>query len=464
MDNYGRESEVKLLQRQQWLSREQRARLTLLSGPVAVGKRSLVVEAFRGEKIIWCRFCDKAEPLLLEEVCAQIREQLGAYIPRTVLTLQLLFDWLFGLGAKYSYTIVFDAFDELMRKDPELVGFIADRWKEEKRSLRIHLVVLTTNQALTREAFDAQGAPLLGLPDLRIDLRPFTPQELRALLGAVNPAFTQEDLLAFYMATGGMPEPAALLLRDGFTTRQAILRTLVDRTSPSYRRAEHLTATVRGRNSEVYLSILQLIAQGAKSQAEIETRLGGMVVGGHLAKLENEFQLLRRVRPVLAGEGSRNVVRYELTDLSLAFWFRYIEANRPMVIFGQEDALLAKVEADFPQYGREVLRRWMLHRFREENHFDILGGDWRFSVQTAQSNRQHVFVHKAHARTTRITTLYELDVVALDERRRKALLADVEMRPEDFRKEPFLERVSTLKKGPLKDYTIDSRLFTLADM
>ena len=463
MENFGRESESKLLQRQQWLAREQRARMSLVTGSEGVGKRSLVTGALAGETLIWCRFCDKAEPLLLEEICGQIRAA-GLYIPKTVLTLQLLFDWLFGLGAKAQFTLVFEAFDDLVRKDPGLVGFIAERWRAEKRSLRIHLVILTTNQVLTRAAFDQEGAPLLGLPDVRIALKPFTAQELRSILAAASPACTAEDLLAFYMATGGMPEAVSMLLHEGICTKDAILRALVTRGSAIYRRAEHLSGVVRGRNSEVYLSILQLIAQGAKSQAEIETRLGGMVVGGHLAKLENEFQVLTKVRPVLADPGSRNVVRYRISDLSLAFWFRYIEAHRSLVVLGQEEALYNIVTADFPVYGCEVLRRWFLRRFDEENHFDVLGGDWRFSVQTAQSNRQHVFIHKAHARTTRITTVYELDIVALDNKRRKALIADVEMAPEDFQKGPFLDRVAALKKGPLKDYSIDSRLFTLADL
>ena len=464
MDNYGRASDSKLLQRQQWLSKEQRARMSLITGSEGVGKRSLVVGALREETIIWCRFCDKAEPLLLEEICQQIRSRLGLYIPRTVLTLQLLFDWLFDIGDKAQFVLVFESFDDLVRKDPELVRFIATRWKAGRRTLRIHLVILSTNMAQTRAAFEAEGAPMLGFPDQRIDLMPFTAQELRSILESANPQATGEDLLAFFMATGGMPEAVSMLLRDDICTKDAILRALVTRTSSIYRRAEHLCSVVRGRNSEVYLSILQLIAQGAKSQAEIETRLGGMVVGGHLAKLENEFQVLTKMRPVLAEPGSRNVVRYQINDLSLDFWFRYIEANRPMVVLGHEDALYDIVEADFAVYGTEIMRRWFLRRFAEENRFDSLGGDWRFSVQTAQSNRQNVFVHKAHARTTKITTVYELDIVAIDNKHKKALIADVEMTPENFEKGPFLDRVSALKKGPLKGYTIDSRLFTLADM
>ena len=197
-----------------------------------------------------------------------------------------------------------------------------------------------------------------------------------------------------------------------------------------------------GKNSEIYLSILQLLAGGIVSQSELEDRLGGTIIGGHLAKLEKEYELVRKCRPMLAGPASRGVVRYKIADPGLRFWLRYVEAGRADLELGRNAVLLRRAQSDYPVFARWALREWFLRKFRQESGYEQLGGEWS----------------PAHAGDK------EIDILGFPPRAKRALVGDVELRAEDFEKEPFLARVASLRKGSLKDYVIDARLFTLADM
>lgn len=54
-----------------------------------------------------------------------------------------------------------------------------------------------------------------------------------------------------------------------------------------------------------YFSILSLIASSKNERSEIENILN-MQIDGYLDKLEKDFNLIKRVRPFGAKEGSRN--------------------------------------------------------------------------------------------------------------------------------------------------------------
>lgn len=50
--------------------------------------------------------------------------------------------------------------------------------------------------------------------------------------------------------------------------------------------------------------------------------MGGMSLGGQLKRLEEDYDLIKKKRPILSKEGSQTV-RYEVSDMFLRFWFRY---------------------------------------------------------------------------------------------------------------------------------------------
>lgn len=59
---------------------------------------------------------------------------------------------------------------------------------------------------------------------------------------------------------------------------------------------------------------------------EIETVMGGISLDGQLKRLEEDYDLVKKKRPILSKEGSQTV-RYKVSDLFLRFWFRWQGKN-----------------------------------------------------------------------------------------------------------------------------------------
>ena len=478
MELYYRNAEIKLIQRQLWLSKEQRSRMTVVTGKSGAGKTALVCKALEKEPFLYFRAGGKTSHLLLQEYKNQVSEKLGLYIPSKVVTFPTLLSHLFDSAYKRHMSIIIDNFDLLASKEPDFVPFLADLWDENRRGSHVNLILITRNIFVTNQIFDNQESPLVNAADCRITLNYFTVSQLKELLLYKGPNHTSEDLLALYMTTGGMPALTMSVLKATDCSKEQIYKYLLSPDSPCESAARALLADTLGKNSEVYLSILQLIACGHQSQAAIEAGLGGIIIGGHLAKLETEYQLVTKMRPVLADAASRNVVRYNITNLFLLFWLKYIESNRATIETSGYETIIPKALADFEPSGRDVLLRYFIQKFSEENSITAIGGDWpavkpsrnqsrRRGYYLSNTSKSRTSVAPKKSNSPKVAAPEEDNqtyIVALADRKNKALFADVCLHASDFKKAPFLERLATLKKGPLKGCTIDSRVFTIEDM
>ena len=71
-----------------------------------------------------------------------------------------------------------------------------------------------------------------------------------------------------------------------------------------------------------------------------------MPVGGYLDKLEKEYNIIKRVRPFGAKEGSRNN-KYLIEDNFLNLWFRFIYKYRSAIEIGNLDYVRNIMERDY---------------------------------------------------------------------------------------------------------------------
>ena len=88
-----------------------------------------------------------------------------------------------------------------------------------------------------------------------------------------------------------------------------------------------------GKDYGNYFSILMLIASSKTSRSEMESIMN-ISIGGFLEKLENEFGLIAKVRPVMSKPAGKNV-KYRIIDNYLSFWFRFIFKYRSAVELGK---------------------------------------------------------------------------------------------------------------------------------
>jgi len=435
-----RNAENEQLSRQLWMSRNKGSRLTLLSGVRGTGKTALAVTSTKGTPRLYFKLSGRTDKALLTEFVDQVHDVLDVFVPNTVRTVRDLIGFLVGVSRTKPFTLILDGFDSFVSGDPDTATVLRKKLDELKEGGHLNLIVLTSSPDLTDELFFQKDSPFRNKVDLSINLKPFTIDQIAEGLASQGKNLSSEDLLAFYMVTGGMPEYVSLLSSHSDLTKEGIYTKVFSEGSRFVKEGGSVLTALLGKNREVYVSILHQIAMGNKSQRGIESKIGGSNVGGHLMKLENDYGLIRKVRPLLAGPSSRNVVRYEIVDLSILFWLRYIGNNRLLVDCFEYDEIRRRALEDFPVLAKEVLKRCFAQRVLDQNPGIEVGGDWK----SGQSE--------------------EIDIVGVNRKSRSAILGAVEFSEADFDKKPFLTRVESLRKGLLRKYSIDSRLFTLDEL
>src|SRR5690554_8189533 len=86
--------------------------------------------------------------------------------------------------------------------------------------------------------------------------------------------------------------------------------------------------------------------------------------GGFLERLENEYGLIKKVRPILAKPNSRTV-KYSIEDNFLKFWFRFIYKYRSAVEAGNLDYLKEIIQRDYTTYSGTILEKYFTERSEE---------------------------------------------------------------------------------------------------
>jgi hypothetical protein len=130
-----------------------------------------------------------------------------------------------------------------------------------------------------------------------------------------------------------------------------------------------------GKDYGNYFSILSALATGETSRGEIKSYTG-VEAGGYLDKLENDYGIIARRRPYLAGEKSKNV-EYSISDNFLNFWFRFIYRYRSAVEVGNLEWIKDKVMADYETYSGLVLERYFRQLYAETGRYNLVTNYWK---------------------------------------------------------------------------------------
>ena len=104
-----------------------------------------------------------------------------------------------------------------------------------------------------------------------------------------------------------------------------------------------------GKEYGIYFSILELIASGKTSRQEIESVITKSI-GGHLQRLEDEYDIVRKVRPIGAKKDSRNQ-KYQIKDHFMRFWFRFIYKNFSQIENERFTYVIKLIHRDLPTYS-----------------------------------------------------------------------------------------------------------------
>jgi len=441
MKFYNREHEIAKLQEVRDLSYNDHSRLTVVTGRRRIGKTSLITKAMENEPFVYLFVGRKNEASLCAGYCKEITLKLGVFVP-LMNSFQDVFVFLMQQGESKRFTLVIDEFQEFFNINSSIYSDIQNYWDQYRLKTHINFIVSGSVYSLMTKIFQHYHQPLFGRADVMLKLEPFSLLVLKQIMTDYLPAYTNDDLLALYTVTGGIPKYVELLTDAKAFSVEQIIHVVCDPDLPFKDEGKHLLIDEFGKQYGTYFSILDAISNGLNTQSEIAVALGEKSIGGQLKKLEETYEILKKVRPIFAKKGTKTV-RYEISDLFLRFWFRYFEGNRALIEMNQFDVLEKVIMADYTTYSGKILEEYFKRQFIESHQYRDMGSYWE-----AKKGKEQ----------------YEIDIVALRLEKNQAIAVEVKRQRKEFKPEIFAAKVQHLKEKVLPKYDIEQVCLTLENM
>jgi AAA+ ATPase superfamily predicted ATPase len=424
--------------------------LTVVTGRRRIGKTTLIDKSMSGEEYLYFFVGKKNEAVLCAEFTGEIRTKLGLFVPDGITSFKDIFAILMQVGEHRKFTLVIDEFQNFSEVNPSIFSDIQNYWDQFRLKTNVNLIVSGSIYSLMTKLFRDKKEPLYGRDDHTIKLHPFAPSVLKEVMHEYAPGYTNDDLLALYAYTGGVPKYIELFVDAEALTKDGMIRYICKPDSPFIEEGRKLLIQEFGRKYGTYFSILEAISEGYNTQAEIATYLGSKSIGGQLSKLEETYNLIGKKRPMWAGSKSQTV-RYGISDVFLRFWFRYIEKNQMMIEIGQYPLLAKVMSDDYTTYTGDTLERYFKAKMMEGMNYRAIGSWWDPKGYTdSKGNHQQC----------------EIDIVAVSSDDKNAEIIEVKRNPEKFDKETMEEKVRFFiqKEKRIRRYKRTVRCLSLEDM
>ena len=418
--------------------------MTVLTGRRRVGKTKLMLRSCEGTPTIYLFVSRSNEATLCRQFAESASRALGVFVPQGIESFVELFEQLMNVGRHQTFNLIIDEFQEFFYINESVYSGMQDVWDRYKDITHVNFIASGSVYTLMHRIFMEYREPLYGRADSIIKLQPFSTSVLKEILADYAPDYANDDLLALYTFTGGVPKYIELLLDRGCYTMESIVDYITSENSIFLEEGNILLIQEFGKKYGNYYAILSAIASGRNTAAEISEAVGNASVGGLLQRLEADYEIIAKKRPILAKEGTQTV-RYEIADNFLRFWFRYIVKNQDLIQSGMYAALADIVKTDYPTYSGLTLERYFREQLREQQRYRNIGSWWETSKgkDVAQN---------------------EIDIVAISLEGKNVFMAEVKRQRKNFKPEAFAGKVEAIRTKLFFKYKIETACLTLEDM
>ncbi len=402
MKFYDRELETENLRRIEKLS-SMHAQMTVITGRRRIGKTSLIKHALRNIPTVYFFVSKKSETLhckeLTEIINSVLNEPLGEFS-----SMAKLFEALMIISKRKNFTLIFDEFQNYAYVNPTLFSEFQNIWDTHKDESKINLVFCGSIFSLMNKIFADNKEPLYGRATNRITVRPFSIQTLKNIIVDHNPDYKPDDILAFYTITGGVAKYVEQLADNSAFTLESIFKTVFSFGSYFINEGKDLLTDEFSKDYGKYFSVLEAIANGNTTRAQINNYVE-FECGGYLDKLENNYNIIAKMRPLGFDTNSKNV-KYSLADNFLNFWFRFVYRYRSAVEINNFDFLIQKLKQDYNTYSGQMLERLFRQKYLESGAYNIVTNFWTKNGEN------------------------EIDLVAVNELDKQCLIAEIKRDPQ----------------------------------
>lgn len=390
-----------------------------------------------GQVAVYLFVAKKSEALLCMEFVETVKLILEVNTFGEIIRFRDFFAWVMELSKTRNFTLMLDEFQEFKLINPAIFSEIQNTWDAEKDNSKLNLILCGSVYSMMKDIFENSKEPLFARATAKMIIKPFEVSVLKEILSDANPDFTPTDLLAFYTLTGGVAKYVENFISAGAFTLDRMLEEIFSENSLFLDEGKNTLIEEFGRDYTTYFSILSLIASSKTSRPEMESILE-MSLGSFLDKLENDFSLIRKIRPIFSKPTGRTV-KYEIVDNFLSFWFRFIFKNYSAVEIGNFEFLKNQVRRDYPTFSGKMLERYFVAKFRESLNFSEIGTYWERGNQN------------------------EIDLIAINSVEKRAVFAEVKVNKSKISLSGLQEKSKTLDSD-LANYSKEFLSLSLEDM
>lgn len=415
------------------------SKLTVITGRRRIGKTSLILNALKEDVIVYLFVSRKSEADLCNGFCAEIERRLSVFVPKMDSFIEV-FRFLLEQGKNQKFTLVIDEFQEFININESVYSDIQNYWDQYRTTTHVNFIVSGSIYSLMTKIFQDKKEPLFGRADAMIKLTAFTTSVLKEIMADYKPGYTNDELLALYTYTGGIPKYVELLVDNKALTITKMIKYICQSDSPFIDEGRNLLIQEFGKKYGNYFSILDAISSGVNTQSQIEAFMGEKSIGGQLNKLETVYEVIKKQRPLFAKEGSQTV-RYEVSDNFLRFWFRYIERNRTLIELGNYEGLTRLIYDDYTTYSGKTLELYFKQKMQESFEYRAIGAWWE-----AKGSQN------------------EIDIVAITLDNKKAFIAEVKRQKKNFKPQLLEAKIEVVRTKVLSKYAIEWDCLDIADM
>ncbi len=436
---FGRKNEIAELQDIRKLSM-QTARFTIVTGRRRSGKTSLLLKAYEGvEDVLYLFVARKSEAELCKDFVEEITEKLKVSILGEVTRFADIFKYLLEISKSRPLTIIIDEFQDFKRVNSSIFSDMQKIWDLNKQDAHANLIVCGSVYSLMNIIFKNNKQPLYGRQTGEIKVTAFPPSDIKEILGSYNPSYTAEDLLALYSYTGGVAEYVEMMMDAGAIIKEQMTEKFVAKNSYFIYEGKNMLIEEFGKDYARYFEVLQLIASGCTTRAEMEDIMK-VELSGYLSKLENDYCLISRYIPMFQ-KTNRNI-RYQIEDNFLRVWFRYIYKYGYMLEVGANKKLKVMMDRDYTTYTGRVLERYFKAVMIESEEYTHIASWWDRKGEN------------------------EIDIIAADELEQKVIFFEVKRQAKDInlgilknKAEHFFQAT-----GKLKKFEVEYKGLSMEDM
>ncbi len=378
-----RESELEVLEER--LSSKE-FELIIIYGRRRIGKTRLVLEALRNKEYIYYLAVEGDNLRHFKRYASRIAPEIT----------HAREDWESYFNFLKNRIIVVDEFPNLVKEDPRVVSVFQRIVDLVLRNTRTKLLLLGSSVSMMTSMVLSYKSPLYGRRTASIKLGPLKFFYLKNFF----PASSWDEIIEIYGLTDGIPYYIEKVKTPFWSWLEKELR------RPDSFLKDEMDFIMKYEFAEpaTYKRILEAIALGKNTPKEIgeHARMKHSDITPYLRNLIETGFVIREI-PVTESPRSRKG-RYYIADNFTAFWFRYVYPNLSAIEEGVLDA--NEIKQDYPNYLERVFEKVARQFLVELNKQGKL--PFRFT-------RIGKWWHKDK----------EIDLVALNNREKKALFIEV---------------------------------------